>query len=213
MKQHFDESLRDKALLAQTQNISSLHGLLNFCASNPAIDESCSKSGYFWRETLMRLFGKTIVLQRGDLRIEDWPIFAKTLATGRVFKYALQFNAHTGSYGNPEPFYAVFEDENLVPDDIYYEPIKIPVAVPAPGTQGYFVQWRFDGSLYKERRNFFVGVDLKQTLRLAQEWIALTYWTFHKNKILRGSGADFFTTDNFHDDTGVRVPLPTVGFF
>lgn len=201
-----ENTLQDRALLAATDNILSLKGLFAFCANNPRTVDSCDRSAFFWRESLMRIFGKTMVLQRGDLTDNDWPIFAKILATGLGFEYAVRWNEADGDYGPPEPYY------NIVGDDVYHRVFKIPVAVPVVGTRGYFVRWKFDGTQVHETSSFFVGPDDVQTLRLSSEWVALEYRRYHieqlTHALLQPGMVDFFTEDNYHGDQGDRRPIP-----
>lgn len=207
-----DGTLQDRALLAATQNISSLKGLFAFCANNPKITDSCEKSAFFWRESLMRLFGKTMVLQRGDLTDEDWPTFAKILVTGRIFEYAMRLDVFDLSYTGPDPYYSMVEDKKLANEDIYYEAFRIPVAVPLAGTRGYYVRWDFDGSHFFELTSFFVGPDQDRTLRLASEWIAVEYHKYHMENLniaRRFNGkVDFFTDATYREPRQERNPMP-----
>lgn len=197
-------TLQDDALLAATSHIPNLKSLLNFCAENPRIGDSCDKSGYFWRESLIRLFGKTIVLQRGDLTIEDWPIFAKILATGRTFQYVVSYDSLNNTWMNPESYYAVEHIDN----DIYHYELKIPAAVPVAGAQGYFVRLSFDGSRTKEVTEFFVGPDMEQNSKFASEWVAITYINYHSLTI--GINAmDFFSNAYYREDAGLREKIPS----
>lgn len=199
-------TLQDRALLKATEHIASLKGLLAFCAKNPRISDSCDKSAFFWRESLMHLFGKTLVLQRGDLTDDDWPLFAKILATGRVFQYAMREDMVDGTTG-PEPYYNIFGGVWNIADMF-----TIPVAVPLPGTTGHFVRWKFDGTQARDMISFFVGSDTTLTLKLASEWVALEYYNYHMDTLeIRGRFqrlVDFFRDEDYHDDTGVRKEMP-----
>ena len=165
-----DKKTRDIALIETTRDISTLGELLEYCQS---IDV-CKSSVEFWRESLTRLFGNIIVLQRGDLQTaEEWHEFAQRLAEGVTYKYTLE-EGTDGTWGEtPHPYYLIHPDQDR--EDYYYDPFEIPGMVPNEGVRGYYVRLVVDGDYYQEERSFFVHEDQTIAKRYALRFIGEKY--------------------------------------
>jgi len=211
-------SAQDLALIAATQNLTSLGAILNFCASRPVIGNSCSNAVQLWKQSIARILGPWVRHQRQDLRNEDWYEFAKLIAVGVQFKYCVRNGLGVGPGGggwssNALPYGGVAEDPDLKDPDVYYHKFSIPGSIPASGTRGYFVYMTIDGSKYKEFKYFIVGPDMDKNFLLAANYIGLMYADYHVNK-LRIREGEFIVDDGIaHPDIGNRPDFPSNLYF
>ncbi len=210
-------SLLDQTLIAATQNLSSIGAVLNFCATNETQNNSCSKAVELWKRTIARIVDPYVVLQRQDLRDEDWYEFAKLLAVGVEYKYCVRHDMFNSTWSaNALPYAGVREDKALIPQDIYYFKFTIPAAIPRSGTTGYFLRMTIDNTIppVKEIGNFVAGSDMHRNFIIAAQILGEAYWNYHYNKLHIKRDADFVPDDaNYHDDIGTRNPLPNKEFF
>jgi len=137
-------SLREKALLTATVNITTVEGLLQFCRQNESFNDACIVSENFWKVSLARIIGKDIVLQRGDLvGAQAWYNFVQQLVTGTCFKYSLRYDAFNGVWDTqPLSYYAVhYQRERDIPatQDIHRYKFDLPAVAPIIGAQGFLV--------------------------------------------------------------------------
>lgn len=198
------QSLKTRALLKVTKDMRNLFEVMEFCQTSRD-GSACYENEDFWKETLTRLFGKDLVLQRGDFKGTDWYAFSKVLLTGRGYKYVMHYSHNgdgTGDFKGPFPYYAVVEIPP--PDDIYFYKFKIPGVLPLPKTVGYF--FRISYSLknrLKETSSFVVAEKMEVALKNTFRCIAYIYRRDHITKFYTRS-IDFFDEDNYHLDNGER---------
>jgi len=203
-------SLLEKSLIAATKNMPSLGDVLVFCDSREDFSSSCSKASAFWKVTIGRTLGKWKVLQRGDLAEDDWYYFARLLDSGLEFKYAMTFDGTNGMWSTIAlPYSSIREDKTLqVNQDLNHFQFSIPGAVPAAGTNGYFISFAIHSNTGGRKRikKFIVGPDMNRNFILAAQLIGEKYFKFHK--IYQVENGDFFDEQNHHPDVGNRPPFP-----
>lgn len=171
---------RDIALIETTRDIPTLGELLEYCQE---IDV-CTSSVEFWRESLTRLFGNIIVLQRGDLQTaEEWHEFAQRLAEGVTYKYSLRHDSYNDIWDEtPLPHLRV-EKTGEADEDIHRLIFEIPGSLPQEGTRGYFVELMIQGDIERVERAFFVHSDQRKALERAQLFVAEKYREIHLKKV------------------------------
>lgn len=173
------QSLRDLALLKSTQRIRTLEEIFRFCESRDDLKINCEFSEFFWKKTIIRIFGNIMVFQRGDLsESENWYDFASLLRQGITYKYALRENIDNGTYAlAPIPFYSNYSDKP--DDDEYLIKFDIPASVPNAGVSGFLAHLVIDGDKYEEITNFFVDGDQNIARNLAVKFLAVKYHDIH----------------------------------
>ena len=97
-----------------------------------------------WKDQIEIIFGKLMVLKRGDLVTDsDWLIFTKQLATGIKYEYAFRSNMLVFTDSNEssvlKPLAGLSDPKNKI--GALIDGVK-----PRPGTQGYFVYARIESS-------------------------------------------------------------------
>ena len=212
------KTLQEISLLKATRNLNSLRDLINFCAGNQTFQDSCIVSENFWKESLIRIMGNPIVVQRGDLEgAETWYEFVRSLAVGLTFKYRMTNDAFNDIWTTkPEPWYL---DENTVEvDDIDHYPIEIPAMLPTPGSKGYFVRFTIDGDWSREENNFFLHPDNNIAFENAVKFVGESYHHIMSSRIDSEVkiSLDFDLDrimDQRHNDKHPSQPLPPAEFF
>lgn len=153
-----DDTLRGRALLANTEHINSLGEVLRACNQNQIFRDTCSDSEYFWKETLYRFVDDLVVEQRGDLvGGRAWEEFASNLATGVIYTYSVWENNQTGVVKLPlRPLYDSYEEDDRM---VEYH-LEIPGQIPSPESFGYVytIHYRM-GSSSKGFAEFVMHVD------------------------------------------------------
>lgn len=173
---------RDIALIETTRDIPTLGELLEYCQQ---IDV-CTSSLEFWRESLTRLFGNIIVLQRGDLQTaEEWHEFAQRLAEGVTYKYSLRHDSYEDIWDEqPFPHLSIQQAGDIeAKQDVYRLIFEIPGSLPQEGTKGYFVELMIQGDIERVERAFFVHSDQRKALERAQLFVAEKYREIHLEKV------------------------------
>lgn len=164
-----NDSLRDRALLANTAHMNSLEEIFRACDQNQTFRDSCSMSENFWKETLKRFFGPTLVDQRGDLVGGDvWEEFASNLATGVVYKYSIWEDTETGNIKLPlRPYYNSYEADDDIDADLMRYVLEIPAQIPSSESFGYVYTMYFLENMHeKQFSDFIMDVDPKEAFEL-----------------------------------------------
>uniref|UniRef100_A0A6C0CHC2 Uncharacterized protein n=1 Tax=viral metagenome TaxID=1070528 RepID=A0A6C0CHC2_9ZZZZ len=150
------KSLQELSLLEATKRMETLGEVLDFCEADETMSGICAGSAIFWKDTLTRILGKTIVLQRGDLATqEEWSTFAKLLDQGLTYKYSIASDAN-GIDIHPLPFYRV-QNRRDGRNGIERYPLEIPGLVPLVGSSGFFISIFMRGYREHNQTNFFLG--------------------------------------------------------
>ena len=199
-----NQTLQERALLKQTQLIETLGEVLDFCESSDTLGHICSSSPEYWKKTLTRILGKTIVLQRGDLTTgEEWYSFAKLLDRGILYRYSLAEDVN-GVDITPLPYYRVKNRRDGV-NGIERHTLDIPALMPVLGSRGYFVSLDMSGYHNHRETNFFLHPDQTIALRNAGLSLGELYYDWHESFDLAGE-------DVLLEGVG-HIVMPTSDFF
>lgn len=207
-------TLQDRTLLEATRQLRSLGTVLDFCNQNPAYNSSCTKSDALWKSTIKRIFSSDLVEQRNDILAGEWHLFAQLLASGVNYEYGVRWNSTNDNYSEQAlPYASIKEDDRLMPPDSYYFKFTIPVVRPLAGSKGFFMRLSIDGRAgFEDIYGFVVGPDVQANAKFAVNWLAERFYNYHVGT-KHINKADFFTNANYHEDTGIRQPFPSLNYF
>uniref|UniRef100_A0A6C0CJ49 Uncharacterized protein n=1 Tax=viral metagenome TaxID=1070528 RepID=A0A6C0CJ49_9ZZZZ len=158
-----EDELRRKTANMKLPQILSLCGEITTSRTNP-----CFNFPDFWRDTITRLYGNIVVLQRGDLTTgREWHNFAGYMATGISYKYRILHRAN-GWENVAKPFVPLEQ----IDEDSWAHQFDIPGALPKKGTKGFFVRLYLDGSAGSiDEGTFFINPNPKVALDLAKRYV------------------------------------------
>ena len=199
--------MNEDELFEQTKDMSLLE-ILQLCGEKSiahARVNPCFDFPNFWKETIERLYGNIIILQRGDLTTgREWHNFAGHLAGGITYKYGITHDEANGWEHKPKPFVSVDQDGPYTWTHDFY----IPAALPRAGTRGLFIRLFMDGVISIEDGSFFVHPNPVVTKQLAKRFVGKY---FHAKLIGLVNNACTFSKEFA---PGVKYPvLPTADFF